>query len=162
MIFITSLNMENVLNFLKSVLYGLFVWLGIKTGTVKILFYLMVIDSLLGIAKALVLGERFSFKRLGWGMVSKLSLLFIPMILALIAKGLNLEFNLFVIAAMNILIVNEGISCITNILSIKTKKHIQNNDYVTLMLNSIKNLLSGLIQRFLEVIEQDKNNNKTE
>ena len=32
---------------------------------------------------------------------------------------------------MNILIVNEGISCITNILSIKSGKKIENTDYVT-------------------------------
>lgn len=153
--------MENVLNFIKSVLYALFVYLGIKTGTVKVLFYLMAIDSLLGIIKALRLGYKFSFKRLGWGMVVKISLLVIPMILALIGKGLNLEFSLFVVAAMNILIVNEGISCITNILSIKTKKQIENNDYVTLLLHSIRKLLEGLIQRFLAIIEEGKNN-KTE
>lgn len=152
--------MEHGLNFVKSLIYAVFVYLGIKTGTVKILFYLMMIDSVLGILKALRLNYKFSFKRLGWGMVSKLSLLFIPMILALIAKGLNLEFSLFVVAAMNILIVNEGISCITNILSIKTKKQIENNDYVTMLLQSIRRLLTGLIQRFLCVIEEGKNDKR--
>ena len=152
------INMENVLNFIKSVLYALFVYLGIKTGTVKVLFYLMAIDSLLGIIKALRLGYKFSFKRLGWGMVVKISLLVIPMILALIGRGLGIDFSLFVVAAMNILIVNEGISCITNILSIKTKKQIENNDYVTLLLHSIRKLLEGLIQRFLAIIEEGKNN----
>ena len=132
--------MENILNIVKSLLYAVFLYLGIKTGTVKVLFYLMMIDSALGIIKAIRLKHRFSFKILGWGMVSKLSLLLIPMILALIAKGLNLDFSLFVIAAMNVLIVSEGISCITNILSIKTRKQIDNNDYVTLLLHSIRKL----------------------
>lgn len=89
-------------------------------------------------------------------MVSKLSLLLIPMILALIAKGLNLDFSLFVIAAMNVLIVSEGISCITNILSIKTRKQIDNNDYVTLLLHSIRKLLTGFIQRLPGTIDEKK------
>lgn len=146
--------MENLINFCKGVLYTLFIYLGIKTGTVKILFYLMLIDSVLGIIKALRLGEKFSFKRLSWGMVSKLTLLFIPMILALIAKGLNLNFTLFVIATINILIVNEGISCITNILSIKIKKQIENDDYVTMLLGSIRKMLAKIIQGFLGDIDK--------
>lgn len=153
MMLFTFWTMENILNFLKGVLYAVFVYLGIKTGSVKVLFYLMMLDSVLGIVKALRLGYKFSFKRLGWGMVSKLSLLFIPMIIALIAKGLNLEFTLFVVTAMNIIIVNEGISCVTNVLSIKTGKRIENNDYVTMMLNSIRKLLTSLVQRFPGVIE---------
>lgn len=149
-----------VYNYLKSAVYGLFVFVGIKTGAVTVLFYLMLIDSVLGIIKALRLGESFSFKVLGWGMVTKLSLLLIPMILALIAKGLELNFNMFVIAAMNILIVNEGISCITNITSIKSKQRIENNDYITLLLKTLRKALSLYVGRFLKIIDEVKINNK--
>lgn len=149
--------MENTLNIFKSCVYGLFVFLGIKTGTVEVLFYLMIIDSVLGIAKAIRLGYKFSFKRLGWGMVTKISLLVIPMILALIGKGLDYNFTKFVVAAMNILVVNEGISCVTNIISIKTKKAIENTDYITRLLHVIHKALSLLIDRFLTVIEGSKN-----
>lgn len=149
--------MENILNFVKGVIYALFIYLGIKTGTVVILFYLMTIDSILGIVKALRLGQKFSFRRLTWGAISKLTLLFVPMILALIAKGLDLDFTMFVVATMNILIVNEGISSVTNILSIKTGRHIENNDVVTKLLYSIRRLLIRLVQRFMNVIDEDKN-----
>ena len=148
--------MDNIINIIKGAAYALFVWLGIKTGTVKVLFYLMVLDSFLGAMKALRLGYKFSFKKLGWGAVSKLSLLLIPMILALIAKGLDMDFGLFVVAAINILIVAEGISCFTNILSIKTKKQIENGDYITQMLHALRKILTGYLQRSLGVLEDDK------
>lgn len=151
--------MENVLNLFKSLLYALFIYLGIKTGIVKILFYLMVIDSVLGVLKALSLKEKISLKKLIWGMVSKLSVLIIPMILALMAKGLSLDFNYFVVIVLDILIVNEGISCITNILSIKTKKKIENTDYITKMIEAIRRGLMNVINRLLGNIE-DSNSDK--
>jgi hypothetical protein len=153
--------MENVLNFIKSLLYALFIYLGIKTGIVKILFYLMIIDSVLGVLKALRLHNKISLKRLVWGMVSKLSVLIIPMILALMAKGLSLDFNYFVVIVLDILIVNEGISCITNILSIKTKKQIENTDYITKMIEAIRRMFMNIIQKLLSSIEEkDSKNNK--
>ena len=79
------------------------------------------------------------------------------MILAVIAKALSFDFRYFVIAAMNIIIVSEGISCITNILSIKTKKQIENTDYITMLLNAIKTALSGIIIRLLKAMESEKN-----
>ncbi|MGD2113424.1 MAG: phage holin family protein [Acidobacteriota bacterium] len=147
--------MEDILNFVKSLLYALFVYLGIKTGIVKVLFLLMVIDSVLGVIKAFRLGQKFSLKRLGWGMVSKLSILVIPMIVALMAKGLSLNFNYFVVAIIDIIIVNEGISCITNILAIKTKKQIENTDYITKMLEAIRRAFMSIIQRLLCAIEKN-------
>jgi hypothetical protein len=147
---------ESFFNFTKSLVYALFIYLGMKTGTVKILAVLMACDSFLGIIKALRLGHKFSFKRLGWGMVSKLSLLFIPMVIALMGKGLNFNFNLFIIATINILIVNEGISCITNILSIKTKKHVENADYITKMLLILRRGFMGVMQKLLHSIDDKK------
>lgn len=149
------INMENVMNFLKSVLYGVFLFLGIKTGTVKVLFWLMVIDSCLGIVKALRLGYGFSFQRLGWGIVLKLSLLLVPMTLALMAKGLNLDLTYFVLMSINILIVSEGISIVTNIISAKTKKIIENNDYVTGLLMSVRRFLVILMQKFFDSVNSD-------
>lgn len=152
--------MINVLNFGKSCLYALFIYLGIKTGTAMILFWLMVIDSVLGIGKALRLGEKFSFKILLWGMITKISILLIPLVVALVGKGLNLDFTYFVIAVINILIVNEGISAITNILSMKTKTRIENADYITMLLKLIRRFFAGIIQRFFSTLEEAKKDNQ--
>ena len=149
--------MDNVLNYVKTILYGVFIFLDIKIGTVKVLFYLMIIDSFLGIVKSLRLGNKFDCRVLIWGMVAKLSLLFIPFNIALIAKGLEFNnFTMFVTITMNILIVNEGISVITNILSIKLKKTIENNDYITLLLHKVRDFLIKFINKMLGDIDEKK------
>lgn len=154
-----NLSMIDVFDYIKGLFYALFVFLGIKVGIVEVLFYLMVLDSVLGIVKALRLNHKFSFKVLAWGIVSKLTLLIIPFIVALMAKGLDFDFNYFVIAIMNILIVNEGISCITNILSIKTKKQIENTDYISKMLEAIRRAFMVVVDRLIYSVEIKKDNN---
>ena len=146
--------MVNLLDIGKSAVYAVFVYLGIRTGTVKVLLVLMLIDSALGIIKAMRLGKKFSFKVLGWGMVSKLTILIIPMIIALMGKALSFDFSLFVVAVMNIIVVSEGISCITNILSIRTRKQIENTDYITALLHSIRKGLTGLVTRMIGKIDK--------
>jgi len=144
------------MNTIKELFYIGFIFLGIKTDVVQILFLLMVADSILGAIKAMRLGKRFSFKALGWGMVVKLSILIIPMILALMAKALSFEFKYFVVAVMNVIIVSEGISCITNVIVIKTRKPIENTDFITMMLKALKKGLTGIVSRLLKSIEEEK------
>lgn len=148
--------MKEFYNLIKDWAYLVFVYLGIGTDVVKILFLLMVLDSILGILTALRLEERVSFKILGWGVVGKLTLLIIPMTLALIGKALSLEFTVFLISVFWILIVNEGISCIRNIISIRTKKKIESTDYVTRLLMIIKTGLKEGIEKLLKIIEIQK------
>lgn len=148
--------MKTLLNFTKTALYLTFVYLGIETRIVEVLFYMMALDSIFGIVKALRLGNKFSFKILGWGMVSKLTLLVIPMVLALMGKGLSFDFNYFVVAVINILIVNEGISCITNMISIKSGKKIENTDYITKLLEVTRTALMNIMKRIFATIENHK------
>lgn len=148
--------MKTLLNFTKTALYLTFVYLGIETRIVEVLFYMMALDSVFGIVKALRLGNKFSFKILGWGMVSKLTLLVIPMVLALMGKGLSFDFNYFVVAVINILIVNEGISCITNMISIKSGKKIENTDYITKLLEVTRTALMNIMKRIFATIENHK------
>lgn len=152
--------MENMLTYLKSFLYIIFIYLGIKTGAVKILLVLMLLDSLLGIIKALRLGKSFSFKVLLWGMITKLSIFIVPFIVALMAKALDYDFSYFIIVILNIIIVSEGISCITNIIGIKTKKEVDNTDYITTLLHAIKRTLSEIMKRLLSAIEITNINDK--
>ena len=146
----------NLLNIAKSVFYGLFVYLGIRTGTVEVLFYIMMFDSCLGIIKALRMGVKFSFKILLWGLVVKMLILSIPVLLALMGKGLELDFTKFVVVVMNIIIVSEGISCVTNIISIRVRRQIENTDYITMTLHLIKKTLEALIKKMLSFISESK------
>lgn len=148
--------MDNILSFCKALAYALFLYLGIKTEVVKILFVLMMLDTFIGIIKALRLGEKFSFKKLGWGIVSKLTILIVPMVVALIGKGLHFDLNYFVIAIMSIIIVSEGISIITNVLAIRQKKDINNDDYITLLLKAVRKQFILLVTRLIDKTKIDE------
>lgn len=140
-------------NELKLLLYGIFIYLEMDAEIVKVLFYLMVLDTFLGIVKTIILNNSFSFKKLALGFVSKLAVLLIPTALALMSKGLNYNFKWFVTIVMDLLIVSDGISIISNIIAIKTKKEVENFDAMTLILKSIRNRLIQLFKRILITID---------
>lgn len=143
---------------LKGFLYGIFIFLDMDVDVVKILAILMAIDTGLGIVKAIRLGNKVSFGRLLMGMITKLSILILPMILALVAKALEFDFTWFVNAVLNILVLSEAFSSVTNIIAIKEKRDIQNTDFVTKLLYAVRNGLSTLIDRAFKVINpEDKN-----
>lgn len=145
--------------FLKTLIYPLFIYLGIRGDVVEVLYWIMMLDMILGMMKALRL-DVFNMKVLIWGFVIKLSILIIPFLVALIAKGLSLDFSKFVNTIIQILIINEGISCFSNIISIKKKEVVKNADYVTMILQVIKKGLSGAVERMIKVSEAMINNKK--
>lgn len=138
---------------IKVLIYTMFMWLEIDINVVKVLFYLMVIDTVLGIIKTFRLNQKFSFKRLSIGFVSKLSVLLIPMTVALIGKGLSYDFRWFVTAIMNILIVSDGISIFSNAIAIRNKKEVENIDIITALLNTIRLNLLKLASNIFKDIE---------
>lgn len=142
----------------KGFVYGAFVFLDIDANVVKLLAILMAVDTVLGIAKTVVLGKKFSFKKLIWGMITKVSVLIVPMILALTAKALSFDFTWFVNAVLDILVVAEAFSAITNVISIKEKKELQNTDFITQLLYRIRRGLQTLISSMGNQIDPDGEN----
>lgn len=139
---------------IKTAIYLLFVFLNIDMDIVKILSALMLIDTSLGIMKSLYLKElKFTFKKLLWGIVSKSTILLIPMLLALVSLGVGYDFKWIVDIVLKILIVSEAISSITNILSMKEKKNIENTDYVSKLLHAIRDFLKKTIEKLIKKVE---------
>jgi cobalamin biosynthesis protein CobD/CbiB len=142
----------------KTFLYGIFIFLDIDVNIVKILAILMAIDTVLGVIKSIRLNRKVSFKRLVWGMITKVSVLIVPMVLALTAKALSFDFSWFVNAVLNILVLSEAFSAITNVISIKEGKELQNTDFITKLLHSVRNGLSSIINKLFNTINpEDKN-----
>lgn len=141
---------------IKTIIYIAFAFLNIDMNTVKILSILMAIDTTLGVIKSMYLKElRFTFKKLLWGLVSKSTVLLIPMLLALVSLGLGYNFKWVMELVLKILIVSEAISSITNILSIKEEKNIENTDYVSRLLYTIRDSLKNKMKNFIEKIEDE-------
>jgi hypothetical protein len=160
-----GIEFHNFCVFIKYSLYAVFVFLKIDTEMMTTLSTLMLMDTFLGVVKVIALNYQFSFKKLLWGFTTKFLILLIPMIVALIGKGVDQDFLWAIEFTMKILIVNEGLSCLTNILSAKTKVEIQNVDLVTTLLNYLRNILIMISKKIFgaeisESIKEATNNKK--
>lgn len=140
---------------IKLIVYVVFVGLNINVDVVKLLSWLMIIDSFLGVVKTIRIPElTFTFKKLLWGLVSKSFLLLVPVILALCGLALGYDFKWLVDVVLKILIVSETISSITNILSVREKKEIKNTDYISVMLHAIRKFFTSKIDKFIKNINK--------
>ena len=145
---------------IKGFIYGIFVFLDMDIDVIKILAILMALDIFLGVIKAIRLNKKICFRVLLTGMITKLSILILPMILALVAKALSFDFTWFVKAVLNILVLAEAFSSITNIISIRQKKDVQNTDFITKLLYAVRGGLSTLIDRAFKVINPEDKKEK--
>lgn len=146
---------NNHINEIKTTIYLVFVSLNIDTDIVKVLMYLMAFDTGSGILKSIALGEKFNFKILFFGICSKIMILIIPMVLALVGRGISktYDFSPVLDSVLRILVISEGLSTITNFYVIKTKKEIQNIDIVTLLLSAIRKGMLSIINSTLDKIK---------
>lgn len=147
---------QNHINELKALVYSTFIYLNLDLDVVKVLIWLMFIDTLSGVFKAFVLEKRFDFKILFFGICSKLLVLLIPMVVALVGKGISKDYDFTIVldSILKILVVSEGLSIITNFYVIKTKKEVKNFDAITMLLSGIRNLLLKIMKSTIKDIDQ--------
>lgn len=149
-----SSEMPWLVNFVKFCFYGVFVYLDINQYQSSILLVFMAVDTLLGIGKAGTLKIPIQRSVFWAGMFAKLVILIIPMLLALLGKGLGYDLKIIVDVVMKLLILNEFISCITNVLSIRTKSDIRNKDFITMMLHGLRNWGTRMAESMIAVINK--------
>lgn len=152
-------NIKRILmdNQLKTLVYSVFIYLNMDTEPVTIFVYLMLADTVLGAIKVLRINPtKFSFKELLLGFVVKPALLVFPMTIALIGKGIDYNLTILVSLSIKILIVSEGISIISNLISIKTKEETQDFDIITKLLKKTRSFLMGLASKLLNTLGKDK------
>lgn len=140
-------------NEIKIWIYSSFVFLNINTDVVEILLLLMTFDTIFGIWKSFVLKKQILFSILLEGIISKAMILLIPMVLALIGKGLGYDFKPLPDTVLRILVVAEGFSILTSIYVVRTKKEPEDVDIITMLLISIRKALIGVINIWLKRVE---------
>jgi len=141
---------------IKVALYSLFALLNVNLDIVHIIMWLMLIDTLTGIVKSLSINKiEFTFKAFYIGIMTKFIILLIPMTLALMALGLGYDFKWTVDAVLRLIILSEGISILTNTLSIKDNKAYRNKDYLSIILHWVRD---GLIKLFDSTINKKDGN----
>ena len=139
---------------IKVIIYAIAAYLGVDVETGAILIGLMSIDSFVGGIRAIRMNEGFTFRKMLWGFISKLSFLIIPLVLALLGNSLGYDFHYVVSVTLSILTVAEVYSIIGNIYSAKNLIKVQKIDAVSLLLVNIRRLLKKLLINLLNLINK--------
>jgi phage-related holin len=132
-------------------------FLGISYGLILLLWFFMVFDTLLGlIASVVINGWQSLTKTRFWaGILTKISILFIPLSLAITGALAGFNLNIFVFSSIYVLIANDAISCFTNLLSIKTKKRYINRDLVEILINALRSSIYKFAEGIITKIKKD-------
>ncbi|SDT47419.1 Bacteriophage holin family protein [Maribacter dokdonensis] len=147
---------KDLITKIELLLVAVLTYLGINKNAAGVLFLLMVLDTFAGGLKAIILKEGFTFKKMAAGIASKLSVLVVPLTIALLGRGMSFDFSMFLLMIMNILLVGETFSILTNILSIKKRESIKNFDFITLVISTIRNSMYNIFKQMLSKIENFK------
>jgi toxin secretion/phage lysis holin len=136
--------MKVVLNTILVFLASILTYLGLDVETFTILGYLLFIDYVTGILKARTLSHCISSNKMKYGVVSKFSLVLIPLVIALGAKALQANSDEFLYIGMNILILSEVYSIVGNIYTIRSKEELPEWDAVAALGHRIRTMLIRL------------------
>lgn len=119
-------------------------YLSIPVEPFSLFAILLIIDYVTGLMKARAIGHSITSNKMKYGMVSKFSILIIPIVLAMCAKGIGADYYYILLVGMWILILSEGYSIIGNIYSIRTGDDFPEYDAVATIGKLIRNLLLRL------------------
>lgn len=120
---------------------GVLAYLGISQDSFLMLSLLLVIDYATGLIKARRLQVSITSNKMKYGLISKLSLLLIPLVLAIGAKAIGADFTLVLLSGINILVLSEVYSIIGNVYSIRTKLELPEYDAVSMLGKRIRDIL---------------------
>lgn len=125
-------------------LAGVLSYLGLNQEAFTIFGYLLLIDYVSGIMKAKAIGESITSNKMKYGLISKLSLVLIPLVLALAAKAVHGDAENILYIGMNILILSETYSIIGNVYTVRTKEKLPEWDAVAALGHKIRSILIRL------------------
>jgi phage-related holin len=110
---------------------------------------LMAIDVFTGILKSYRIHGSQSIKSttMAVGILAKATMLLIPLVVALVGKGVMIDMDLVVRGVLYMLILSEGYSILGNIQSYKTGKDLPEFDAVSAIIKQIRKILLALMKK---------------
>ena len=89
----TTTTIKIIWNFLVVLLSGMLAYLEISQEPFTLFALLLMIDYITGLAKAKTLQVSITSNKMKYGLISKLSLLIIPLVLAIGAKAIGADYH---------------------------------------------------------------------
>jgi hypothetical protein len=141
--------MTKYVNEIKLFLSGIALTYRIDLDIAYALTVLLFFDFIIGMIKYSMVDElTFSIEEAKKGFLKKGLVLLVVFTSAIAAKGLNLDFSLYVNSFMKLFIVNEFFSIVNNYRSIKSNKDIKTDDFIGIAIESAGNKMKSVIDKF--------------
>jgi toxin secretion/phage lysis holin len=115
--------------------------IGMDIEATYYLSILLIIDYVTGLLKAKTLGQSITSNKMKYGIVSKLSIVAIPLVLSIGAKAIGMDFHQFLTVAINLIILSEIYSIIGNVYSIREGKELPEYDALSFIASRIRDFL---------------------
>lgn len=130
-----------IYNIVAVLFASMLTFLGLNVETFFLFSVLLLVDFITGIGKAKTLGHDITSDKMKYGIISKMSLIIIPLVLGIAAKAMQMPSENVLFIGMNILILSEVYSVIGNIYSMRTKEEMPEYDALTLLGRRIRSML---------------------
>lgn len=111
-----------------NVVIGFLAWVMLVTGLPVapgvILAFIMFLDFISALAKCYALERPITSRRLKRGILSKMLMLLVPLVMALTASAIGMDLVWFVTWVLNLMILGEAYSFISNVHAVKDKREL--------------------------------------
>lgn len=134
-------------NFILVILAWVMTYTGLPVEPAIILAVMMTIDFGAGVSRAYSLCEPITSHRIKVGVISKLGILSIPLLIALAAKGLGIDYDYLVQWSISFFILSELYSILANIYTARTGIPAPEFDAVAALLKKIRSLIDVMEKR---------------
>jgi phage-related holin len=121
------------------------VYLGLPLEPMLILALLLVFDYFTGILKVFILKGNLRSYRAVAGMLTKGTILLLVFTLAFMAKGIGLDFKLYLEVFISVLIISEAYSIFGNVYCCITKTEVEELDAVALAIGKVRKVIEKIL-----------------
>lgn len=134
---------------LKHFSYVGVVFVALPPESYGILAFFMILDTVTGIIRAgIIRGWRSITSHLASvGILAKCLLILVPLLVAVAGHGVGLNLDIIARGALNILILSELYSILSNIQSIKQRKEVKEFDAVNYLLGTLRDWLEKNVKK---------------
>lgn len=130
----------SILTIIKNLGYIPAIFIGLSVESYAVLAIFMVFDTILGIARTYIVhgGKEISSARLTSGIISKLSIILIPLLMAWGGRGAGVDLAMIAQATLGMLILAELYSILGNIYAIRLREDVYEFDAVSWVLRRVQ------------------------
>lgn len=146
---------QDLTTFLKTYLITILVMLNLEPSHLGYLLISVFVDSFFGVIKSVRLGKSFEKEKFWWGITKKLSILFIPFLLAVFGYFFAINLVFLVAGFIYLIAASDLVSILSNIASIYTMKEYKTVDFIEKGIHGLIDWISSTANKVLQAFKNE-------